>query len=279
MSQAASASQLSPAQSPSTQGPARGHRQRTPSWTIAEIVDLIEVLGEFPNVHDLHTMRRNMAIYGCIAATIARKIHRHTQEQVHLKVKELRQTYTRATRGGPAAEAATCPYFSTLDQFLGGGAVHASPGGSELGPEGPDPGAPEGPPPAVLALESTRSSRRPYQLHQLLVQGAPPHPGHAPTPHGLLQTTTTRQGYWDQHLEALRALHRTIQAWMLEDLQLCREQLAQDRALTLNSNLQALLQSMVPRAGPAPAAPPTTVPPPTPAPPPTASSLTSTPSS
>ncbi|XP_075793602.1 glypican-5-like isoform X5 [Pelodiscus sinensis] len=53
-------------------------------------------------------------------------------------------------------------------------------------------------------------------------------PGTRSRTRGLLRTTTTWQEYRDQHLGALRALYRTIQAWMLEDLQLHREQLVAD---------------------------------------------------
>ncbi|XP_075770538.1 uncharacterized protein LOC142823392 [Pelodiscus sinensis] len=191
---------------------------------------------------------------------MARKGHRRTPEQVHVKVKQLRQAYARATRGA-AAGAATCPYFPALDRLLGGGAVCASLGDSDLGPEGPDLGTAEGPPPAVPALESAGSSREALPAAPAACAGR----------------SHTWQKYWDQHLGVLRALHHTIEAWTREDLQLRREQLAEDRAI--NANLQALLQSMLLRAGPAPAAPPRYGSSSHSCPPPTSSSSTSTPSS
>ncbi|XP_075770897.1 uncharacterized protein LOC142823554 [Pelodiscus sinensis] len=270
MSQAASASEMSPAQSPSTQGPARGRRRRTASWSSAEVMDLIEVWGQAPNVHDLRTRRRNAAVYGRIAAAMASRGHRRTQEQVRIKIKQLRQAYARATRGRAAAGAATCPYFTALHQLLGGRAVRASPGDIEPGPEGPDLGTPEGSPPAV-------SSRETVPAAPAARAGRTTPPRTCSRTRGLLRTASTEQEYWDQHLGALQAVHRTLRAWMREDLQVRHELLAELRGLS--TNLQLLLQSMVPRAGPAPAAPPTAVPPPTPAPPPTSSSSTPTTSS
>ncbi|XP_075779251.1 uncharacterized protein LOC142827533 [Pelodiscus sinensis] len=164
-----------------------------------------------------------------------------TQEQVHLKVKQLRQAYARATRGGAAAGAATCPYFPALDRLLGGGAVRASLGDSEPGPEGPDPGTPEGPPQGVPALESAGSSRETVPAAPAARAGRTTPAGTCSRTHGLLRTTTTEQEYWDEHLRSLRALHRTVKAWMRADLQLCQEQLAEVRGL--NSNLQALCWS------------------------------------
>ena len=76
MSQAASASETASPESPRTQGPARGRRWRAPSWSTVEVMDLIEVWGQAPSVHDLCTRRRNVAVYGRIAAAMARKGHR-----------------------------------------------------------------------------------------------------------------------------------------------------------------------------------------------------------
>ena len=118
-------------------------------------MDLIEVWGQAPNVHDLRTRRRNAAVYGRIAAAMASRGHRRTQEQVRIKIKKLRQAYARATRGGATAGAATCPYFSALNRLLGGRAVRASLGDSEPGPESPDPGTPEGPPQDAPASRET----------------------------------------------------------------------------------------------------------------------------
>ncbi|XP_075782144.1 uncharacterized protein LOC142828939 [Pelodiscus sinensis] len=270
MSQAASASDTSPAQSPSTQGPARGRRRRAASWTSAEVMDLIEVWGQAPNVHDLRTRRRNAAVYGRIAAAMATRGHRRTQEQVRIKIKKLRQAYARATRGGATAGAATCPYFTALHQVLGGRVVRASPGDIEPGPEGPDLGTPEGSPPAA-------SSRETVPAAPAARAGRTTPPGTCSRTRGLLRTASTEQEYWDQHLGALQAVHRTLRSWMQEDLQVRHELLSELRGLS--TNLQLLLQSMVPRADPAPAVPPTAVPPPTPAPPPTSPSSTPTTSS
>ena len=100
-------------------------------------MDLIEIWGQAPNLQDLRTRRRNAAVYGHIAAAMARKGHRRTQEQVRIKLKQLRQGYARATRGGAAAGAATCPYFAALHQLLGRGGSPCQPGGQRAGTGGP----------------------------------------------------------------------------------------------------------------------------------------------
>ncbi|XP_075782934.1 uncharacterized protein LOC142829099 isoform X2 [Pelodiscus sinensis] len=223
MSQAASGSEPSPAQSPSTQGPARGRRWRAAPWTSAEVMDFIEIWGQAPNLQDLRTRRKNAAVYGRIATAMARKGHRRTQEQVRIKLKQLRQGYARATRGGAAAGDDTCPYFPALHQLLGGGAVRASPGDSELGPEGPNLGAPKGPPPAVPA----GSSRETVPAAPTARAGRTTPPGTCSGTRGLLWTASTEQEYWDQHLGSLRAVHRTLQAWMREDLQFRHKLLAE----------------------------------------------------
>ncbi|XP_075790513.1 uncharacterized protein LOC142830266 [Pelodiscus sinensis] len=233
-------------------------------------MDLIEVWGQAPNVHDLRTRRRNAAVYGRIAAAMATRGHRRTQEQVRIKIKKLRQAYARATRGGATAGAATCPYFTALHQVLGGRAVRASPGDIEPGPEGPDLGTPEGSPPAA-------SSRETVPAAPAARAGRTTPPGTCSRTRGLLRTASTEQEYRDQHLGALQAVHHTLRSWMQEDLQVRHELLAELRGLS--TNLQLLLQRLVPRADPAPAVPPTVVPPPTPAPPPTSPSSTPTTSS
>ena len=98
-----------------SQEPARGRKRRAPAWSSAEIVDLIEVWGEASNVHDLRTSHRNAAVYGHMAASLAARGHQRSREQVRCKIKDLRQSYSRACL--PGADPEACPHFQTLDRL------------------------------------------------------------------------------------------------------------------------------------------------------------------
>ncbi|XP_075779237.1 uncharacterized protein LOC142827518 [Pelodiscus sinensis] len=115
--------------------PARGRKRRAPAWSSAEIVDLIEVWGEASNVHDLRTSQRNAAVYGRMAASLAARGHQRSREQVRCKIKDLRQSYSRACL--PEADPEACPHFHALDRILGPHAVPAPRDVIDPGAEGP----------------------------------------------------------------------------------------------------------------------------------------------
>lgn len=72
-----------------SEAPGQGQK-RAPSWTSAEILDLIEVWGEVSNLQDLHTRRRNADTYSQMATSLTQKGHTRTLDQVCMKIKELR---------------------------------------------------------------------------------------------------------------------------------------------------------------------------------------------
>ncbi|XP_075781267.1 uncharacterized protein LOC142828014 [Pelodiscus sinensis] len=78
-------------------------------------------------------------------------------------------------------------------------------------------------------------------------------PGTCSSTCDLSRTTTTQQGYREQHLQALRAQTWIMEQQVQDDRAFQQELLAQGRAIC--HHLQALVQSMLPRASPAPAAP------------------------
>ncbi|XP_075787045.1 uncharacterized protein LOC142829695 [Pelodiscus sinensis] len=104
--------------------PARGSKRRAPSWSGPEIKTLLELWGEEEALQALKSRRRNADIYGRMAEALAQKGHYpRTQDQVRSKVKELRQGYVKAREESSHSGAAPyyCPYYSELDQILGGG--------------------------------------------------------------------------------------------------------------------------------------------------------------
>ncbi|XP_075755444.1 uncharacterized protein LOC142818587 [Pelodiscus sinensis] len=115
--------------------PVRGCKRRAPAWSSAEIMDLIEVRGEASNVHDLHTSHRNAAVYGRMADSLTARGHQRSREQVSCKIKDLRQSYSRACL--PGADPEACPHFHALDRLLGAHAVPAPQDVIDPGAEGP----------------------------------------------------------------------------------------------------------------------------------------------
>lgn len=118
MSQSAAPTQPSTSpkeQSDGSREPARGQKRHAPSWSGAEILDLIEVWGNKTNLQDL-TRDRNTNVYGQMSKSLANKGHIRTQEQVRMKVEELCQAYARARERSShsQAESHTCPYYKDL---------------------------------------------------------------------------------------------------------------------------------------------------------------------
>ncbi|XP_075757470.1 uncharacterized protein LOC142818867 [Pelodiscus sinensis] len=103
--------------------PARGSKRRAPSWSGPELKTLLELWGEEEALQALKSRQRNADIYGRMAEALAQKGHYpHTQDQVRSKVKELWQGYVKAREESSRSGAAPyyCPYYSELDQILGG---------------------------------------------------------------------------------------------------------------------------------------------------------------
>ncbi|XP_075788973.1 uncharacterized protein LOC142830019 [Pelodiscus sinensis] len=103
--------------------PARGSKRRAPSWSGPELKTLLELWGEEEALQALKSRRRNANIYGRMAEALAQKGHYpRTQDQVRSKVKELRQGYVKAREESSHSGAVPyyCPYYSELDQILGG---------------------------------------------------------------------------------------------------------------------------------------------------------------
>ncbi|XP_075793230.1 uncharacterized protein LOC142830638 [Pelodiscus sinensis] len=110
--------------------PARGSKRRAPSWSGPELKTLLELWGEEEALQALKSRRRNADIYGRMAEALAQKGHYpRTQDQVRSKVKELRQGYVKAREESSHSGAAPyyCPYYSELDQILGGGGEARTP--------------------------------------------------------------------------------------------------------------------------------------------------------
>ncbi|XP_075762548.1 uncharacterized protein LOC142819419 [Pelodiscus sinensis] len=110
--------------------PARGSKCQAPSWSGPELKTLLELWGEEAALQALKSRRRNADIYGRMAEALAQKGHYpRTQDQVRSKVKELRQGYVKAREESSHSGAAPyyCPYYSELDQILGGGGEARTP--------------------------------------------------------------------------------------------------------------------------------------------------------
>ncbi|XP_075756415.1 uncharacterized protein LOC142818722 [Pelodiscus sinensis] len=220
MSQPPDATEPSPSswdQPGGSQEPARGHK-RAPAWSGAEIVDLIEVCGEASNVHNLRTSHRNAAMYGRMADSLAARGHQRTREQVCCKIKDLRQSYSRACL--PGADPEACPHFQTLDRILGAHAVHAPRVVIDPGAEGPvldtEEEVPEDAESQEPAGSRPRTPEEPHRPHRLCrprlgraphlqhlgLQGAPPllqqppAPGQVGTPGTRRTTSGGTSGSW-----------------------------------------------------------------------------------
>ena len=94
-------------------------------WETAEIKTLLEIWAENSIMDIFDGKSRNTKAYAEISARLEVKGIVKTAAQVQTKMKTLRQTYNRAkdavSRSGASREAADkiCPYFDTMDQFLG----------------------------------------------------------------------------------------------------------------------------------------------------------------
>ncbi|XP_050799710.1 zinc finger and SCAN domain-containing protein 20-like [Gopherus flavomarginatus] len=95
--------------------------KRAPSWTNAELQDLISVWGEEAVQTQLRSRRRNYDTYGQILQSLMRRGHERDALQCRVKIKELRSAYCKAREGNRRSGAAptTCRFYKELDAMLG----------------------------------------------------------------------------------------------------------------------------------------------------------------
>ncbi|XP_075791311.1 uncharacterized protein LOC142830418 [Pelodiscus sinensis] len=109
--------------------PTRGSKCWAPAWSGPELKTLLELWGEEEALQALKSRQQNADIFGRMAEALAQRGHYpRTQDQVRSKVKELRQGYVKAREDSSRSGAAphSCPYYSELDQILGGGEARTS---------------------------------------------------------------------------------------------------------------------------------------------------------
>ncbi|XP_075761936.1 uncharacterized protein LOC142819361 [Pelodiscus sinensis] len=285
MSQPSEGSQPSTAphdQPGGSQEPARGRKRRAPAWSSAEIVDLIEVWGEASNVHDLRTSHRNAAVYGRMAASLAARGHQRSREQVRCKIKDLRQSYSRACL--PGADPEACPHFHALDRLLGAHAVPAPRDVIDPGAEGPlldteeeQEGSESQEPAASLPRtrdpRGTPQSRSPAssEAGEASTSAAPGTAGRTTPPAAAARARASRtarnqEDYQRRHLRFLDRQLRLQDHWVQEDLRLRQRSLEalEEQGRALRGHLQSLLDRF---PFPPPPAPPLAPPLAPPAPP------------
>ncbi|XP_075763798.1 uncharacterized protein LOC142819579 [Pelodiscus sinensis] len=242
-------------------------------------------LGEASNVHDLRTSHRNVAVYSCMADSLAARGHMRTREQVCCKIKDLQQSYSKACQ--PGADLETCPHFEALDRILGAHAVHAPRVVFDPGAEGPvsdteeeeedvesqQPAGslpktqdPRGIPQSTSAVSS--------EAEEGSTSAAPGTAGRTTPPATATCTRASRHArnqeeYQQRHLRVLEHQLHTQDHWVREDLQLRQRSLEalEEHGRALRGHLQTLVDRFLPPPAPAPAAVPALAPPPTPAPP------------
>ncbi|XP_075782209.1 uncharacterized protein LOC142829028 [Pelodiscus sinensis] len=212
-----------------SQEPARGRKRRAPTWSSAEIVDLIQVWGEASNVHDLRTSHRNAAVYSRMAASLAARGHQRSREQVRCKIKDLRQSYSRACQ--PGADPEACPHFQALDRILGAHAVYAPRVVIDPGAEGPLPDTEEE---ELEDAESQESAQDPQgtplstslvssEAGEASTSAAPGTAGRTTLPATATRARASRRArnqedYQQRHLWFLEWLLRNQEHWIREDL-------------------------------------------------------------
>ncbi|EMP32465.1 hypothetical protein UY3_10429 [Chelonia mydas] len=126
--------------------------RRSPTWSNAELLDLISIWGKEAVQSQLCSSCRNDDTYGQISRCMTERGHDQDTLQCTVEVKELRNAYHKAWEANAAAPM-SCQFYKELDAVLGGdptsasedhcgyfGGLHASrertePGGGNLGQE------------------------------------------------------------------------------------------------------------------------------------------------
>ncbi|XP_074860526.1 uncharacterized protein LOC142018532 [Carettochelys insculpta] len=107
---------------PSQKGSQASKWQRGPSWTEAELRDLLGLWSEEEVLQVMGSKRRNAEAFARLADGLAARGHpARTPDHVRSKVKELRQGYSRAQDAASRSGAApvTCPFYRELRDILG----------------------------------------------------------------------------------------------------------------------------------------------------------------
>ncbi|XP_075770363.1 uncharacterized protein LOC142823321 [Pelodiscus sinensis] len=241
-----------------------------------------------------------------MAASLAARGHQRSREQVRCKIKDLRQSYSRACL--PGADPEACPHFHALDRILGPHAVPAPRDVIDPGAEGPlldteeeEEGSESQEPAASLPRtrdpRGTPQSRSPAssEAGEASTSAAPGPAGRTTPPAAAARARASRtarnqEDYQRRHLRFLDRQLRLQDHWVQEDLRLRQRSLEalEEQGRALRGHLQSLLDRFPfppppapPLAPPlAPSAPPLSPPLAPPAPPaPPASAPASAPAS
>ncbi|XP_075763312.1 uncharacterized protein LOC142819502 [Pelodiscus sinensis] len=222
-----------------------------------------------------------------MAASLAARGHQRSREQVRWKIKDLRQSYSRACL--PGADPEACPHFQALDHILGAHAVPAPREVIDPGAEGPLPDTkeeeegsksqePAGNLPRTQDPRGTPLSRSPVssEAGEASTSAAPGTAGRTTLPAAATRARASRRArnqedYQRRHLRFLEHQLRIQDHWVQEDLRLRRRSLEalEEQGRALRGHLQSLLDLFpippAPAPAPAPPAPPPAPPAPAPA--------------
>ncbi|XP_075782164.1 uncharacterized protein LOC142829009 [Pelodiscus sinensis] len=227
-----------------------------------------------------------------MAASLAARGHQRSREQVRCKIKDLRQSYSRACL--PGADPEACPHFHALDRILGPHAVPAPRDVIDPGAEGPlleteeeEEGSESQEPAASLPRtrdpRGTPQSRSPAssEAGEASTSAAPGPAGRTTPPAAAARARASRtarnqEDYQRRHLRFLDRQLRLQDHWVQEDLRLRQRSLEalEEQGRALRGHLQSLLDRFPfppppapPLAPPAPPLSPPLAPPAPPAPP------------
>ncbi|XP_075772501.1 uncharacterized protein LOC142824435 [Pelodiscus sinensis] len=194
-----------------------------------------------------------------MAASLAARGHQRSREQVRCKIKDLRQSYSRACQ--PGADPEACPHFHALDRLLGAHAVPAPRDVIDPGAEGPlleteeEEEGSESQEPAA-SLPRTRDPRGTPQTHSPVSSeageastSAAPGPAGRTTPPAAAaraqasRTARNQEDYQRRHLRFLDRQLRLQDHWVQEDLRMRRRSLEalEEQGRALRGHLQSLL--------------------------------------
>ncbi|EMP37854.1 Zinc finger and SCAN domain-containing protein 29 [Chelonia mydas] len=96
------------------------HTRRSPTWSNAELLDLISIWGQEAVQSQLRSSHRNYDTYGHISRYMTER--GHDTLECRVKVKELQNAYHRAQEANRRSGAAptSCRFYKELDAILSG---------------------------------------------------------------------------------------------------------------------------------------------------------------
>ncbi|XP_077673919.1 uncharacterized protein LOC144265286 [Eretmochelys imbricata] len=123
------------------------HTKHYPAWTTAELLDLISIWGEEAVQSQLCLSRRKWDTYRHISRGLCKKGYDQDTLQCRAKIKELRQTYHKATEANRRSGASpkTCRFYKELNTILSGDSPSTAKrsvdtlGGMDAAKRGPNP--------------------------------------------------------------------------------------------------------------------------------------------